>query len=148
MSANRQDTTRNALSLIHEMEAQTPAFDRLRWQLSTQRTNSEGFNTTDRTTLRTGQRSVAHDDNYFKVTLHTLKADFDKTLGNAARGGWQHDLRYGLRLQRGTLKQASLRYNATTSREHNFFPEDHQTTIAAHLSDRIQFGASGISLFV
>ena len=146
VSTNRQDNTRNALSLVHEMEAKTPAFDHLRWQLSTQRTNSEGFNTTDRTTLRTGQRSIAHDDNYFKVTLHTLKADFDKTLGNAAQGGWQHDLRYGLRVQRGTLKQASLRYNATTSREHNFFPEDHQTITAAHLSDRIQFGASGISL--
>ncbi|MDO4777901.1 MAG: TonB-dependent hemoglobin/transferrin/lactoferrin family receptor [Cardiobacteriaceae bacterium] len=134
---NSQRNERNAVSFGHEMNLATAAFDRLDWQLSAQRTVSEGRNTSH--SMLKGAKSVSHDNNDFKVNTITLKADAEKTLGS-------HELHYGFKLQYSDADLKSQRIGAQGVRNNQFFPKSEQWQTTLHAADRIRFGQSGVSL--
>lgn len=140
---NTQKNQRDALSLLHELEGSSAAFDTLRWQASVQRTSSEGFNTYERSHPRTG-RVISHDDNNFRINHYSLKADFGKALGDS--GSIEHALSYGAKLQYSSVDQYALARSGAISRERNFFPKTKQWQGGLHLADQISFAGSGISL--
>lgn len=144
---NIQKNERNALSLIHEGQAEAAAFDRFQWQLSAQRTASEGRNAYSRRNAA-GVESHLQDNNDFTVKAYALKADFDKTLGgHATQGGLQHDLRYGLKLQHGELEMTTVGIGSDgVAKARSFFPKNKQWQAQLHVANRMQWGLSGFSL--
>lgn len=140
-----QKNERQALALRHDMGVVTPLFDGMTWQLSVQRTHSEGFNTIDRTSAR-GQRTLSVDNNHFKINSYGLRADFDKVLGQASASQIGHTLHYGLKLQHSDASQGAVRGSAGRTREISFFPRNKQWQTQLHVADRMQLYASGVSV--
>jgi len=150
-----QKMRRDALSLAQELGAlRSPAFDALRWQLAVQKMSGTGLSTIHRTvtTTRTAppnlppysvtRTTTFPGNNDLDIKSYSLKTDFYKTLGQmAARGGVQHDVHYGLNL---ALTDNHLSY--VWQVENPQFPRQKQTQWVAHVSDRIQFGSSGLAI--
>lgn len=137
---NRQRNERNAVSLAHDMQLATPAFDQLNWQISAQRTKSEGRNTTRY--LQNGQSSLTRDDNDFKINTLTLKADAGKALDSRI----SHQIDYGFKFQYSEAELQSRTIDARGERARQFFPKSEQWQATLHAADRIGFADSGLSL--
>lgn len=140
-----QTSERKALSLRHDLGVVTPVFDGMSWQLSVQRTNSEGLNTTVRSRAG-GAQQISHDNNYFNIRSVSLRSDFDKTLSPASESSIGHTLHYGLRLAHSEFDQGAVRISARGVNERNYFPKNKQWQAMLHVADRIQFRTSGVSV--
>lgn len=144
---NRQDSQRDALMLRHDIHAATAWFDTASWQLSLQRTASEGSTWTDATSSRLRPRvtapvrSQSTSANEFTSQNLALRADFDKTLGDA---GLRHHLSYGIRLSRSETDMDTSRVavsgNLRSERNLEYFPSSTQWQIRLNAADRISFG--------
>ena len=137
---NIQRNERDAAAFSHELHLATPAFDRLNWHLSAQRTTSESRRST---LYRNGTaQHGTHDNNDFKINTFTFKSTADKTLGTHI----VHDLNYGLKLQYSEADLKSQTINARGIRDRQSFPKSEQWQTTLHIADRIHFGQSGVSL--
>ncbi|MGC6376991.1 TonB-dependent receptor domain-containing protein [Bisgaard Taxon 45] len=151
-NTNIQKNQRHAIALSHDIHQATTFFDHMHWQIALQHTKSSSHNAGSITTTATPTSpssprfSRERSLDGFKTKSMTLKTEFNKSLGQYI----VHELHYGLKLQYSqmqALRQTqSLNQQGSQNRTLAFFPTQQQWQGKIHLSDRISFGKSGLSL--
>ncbi|AUK37034.1 TonB-dependent receptor domain-containing protein [Pasteurella multocida] len=151
-NTNIQKNQRHAIAFSHDMQQTTAFFDHLHWQIALQQTKSTSRNTGAVTSTSappppsTPKFSQERSFDGFKTKTISLKTEFNKSLGQHV----VHELHYGLKLQYSqmqALRQTqSLNEQGSNTRTSAFFPTQQQWQSKFHLSDRISFGKSGLSL--